>query len=968
MAADNEVRVTIIGQNRDLKKIDQAIGKLQALDQLLQKIQEDAQAATAGISSLGIGIKSLPNSKTVRINVKDDEGKEAKGGETEKSGKQGSTDKESAAIEKHAGEVSKFAVIVDKAKRALWSLEDSAKSVLSGAWAAAGKALNVMSNGLSKIAPYAAKAASALNSFVGLGPSLKAMANSITGFGARIKQGIGDIMRIVKYRAIRSMIRMITQGFSQGLKDAYYYARGIGDQFAASMDKISTAALYTKNSLGAMAMPLINTVAPAIDYIADKFVDLLNLINQGIAILTNQSTWTKALKYPYSYADALGDTASAANKAAKEIKATILGIDEINPLNGPTGNGGSGGGGKDNLTDHAAEMFETVATDMNAFDDWGVDLAEKINGILENIDESFDTFGPKLIGFVSNFTEQLNNLNSGINWTLLGHDFAEGLNILVEAYDTFLKKFHWYEFGTNLADAVNQAIEDFKADEFGEMLGDKFNAMWLTALGFVEKFNFEGLGTKISDGVNSYFKTAKLNVKAKSLADFINGIFDTIGSININVEWDMIADKIATSFNTFIDTMDWKKNGLELGNFIKNLCSSLASLVTKTDWMDLFEGLTTSLLEAAPGVWDGLTDLAASIIRGIAAGMLGVPKAIVNKISKDLLGREIDWDASDWAIDLVEALVRGIAELPAAAYDLLADAFDKLFGTALKKMNPWNVDTPDVGLNINDDGTYHLHIVTETTVDENFDKVDHFAGMSKEEMQKEVVAGVDTVLSSSFTQLFKKNTSSGNGGVGGYSLSIGGGSAKGTAKGSRDTWFKRLFPWTSGKNKISLANSSATATAKGEQQSSFKTLYSKYEDVYSKTATLTVKGNFDDKVNKLLNSQLTGTVNINVTARAGGGYVESGQLFVARENGLPEMVGRFGNRGAVANNDQIVQGITNGVASAQSGLIRIMAEQNDLLRQLVAKQNNGGIVSTTDMLRAMSGTNSRMGHPVVSMG
>ena len=53
-----------------------------------------------------------------------------------------------------------------------------------------------------------------------------------------------------------------------------------------------------------------------------------------------------------------------------------------------------------------------------------------------------------------------------------------------------------------------------------------------------------------------------------------------------------------------------------------------------------------------------------------------------------------------------------------------------------------------------------------------------------------------------------------------------------------------------------------------------------------------------------------------VTGHAAGGFVDSGELFMARENGLPEMVGRIGNRTAVANNDQIVEAISNGVFSA----------------------------------------------------
>ena len=52
---------------------------------------------------------------------------------------------------------------------------------------------------------------------------------------------------------------------------------------------------------------------------------------------------------------------------------------------------------------------------------------------------------------------------------------------------------------------------------------------------------------------------------------------------------------------------------------------------------------------------------------------------------------------------------------------------------------------------------------------------------------------------------------------------------------------------------------------------------------------------------------------------ARGGFPDSGQMFVAREAG-PELVGRIGRRTAVANNDQIVQGIASAVRSAMAGV------------------------------------------------
>lgn len=61
-----------------------------------------------------------------------------------------------------------------------------------------------------------------------------------------------------------------------------------------------------------------------------------------------------------------------------------------------------------------------------------------------------------------------------------------------------------------------------------------------------------------------------------------------------------------------------------------------------------------------------------------------------------------------------------------------------------------------------------------------------------------------------------------------------------------------------------------------------------------------------------------GNFGFDIDLRAGGGFPDTGQMFIAREAG-PELVGRIGRRTAVANNDQIVQGIASAVRSAMAG-------------------------------------------------
>lgn len=59
-----------------------------------------------------------------------------------------------------------------------------------------------------------------------------------------------------------------------------------------------------------------------------------------------------------------------------------------------------------------------------------------------------------------------------------------------------------------------------------------------------------------------------------------------------------------------------------------------------------------------------------------------------------------------------------------------------------------------------------------------------------------------------------------------------------------------------------------------------------------------------------------------VRGYATGGFPDYGELFIARENGIPEMVGTMGNSAAVANNMQIVEGISQGVYEAVTSAIQ----------------------------------------------
>lgn len=73
---------------------------------------------------------------------------------------------------------------------------------------------------------------------------------------------------------------------------------------------------------------------------------------------------------------------------------------------------------------------------------------------------------------------------------------------------------------------------------------------------------------------------------------------------------------------------------------------------------------------------------------------------------------------------------------------------------------------------------------------------------------------------------------------------------------------------------------------------------------------------------------------------ANGGFPTRGDYFLANENGSPEYVGSIGGRTAVANTNQIVQGISLGVSMANAETNNLSRQQIQLLQSILNKDTN----------------------------
>lgn len=99
---------------------------------------------------------------------------------------------------------------------------------------------------------------------------------------------------------------------------------------------------------------------------------------------------------------------------------------------------------------------------------------------------------------------------------------------------------------------------------------------------------------------------------------------------------------------------------------------------------------------------------------------------------------------------------------------------------------------------------------------------------------------------------------------------------------------------------------------------------------------------------------------------ASGGFPDAGQLFIAREAGV-EMVGSMGGHTAVANNDQIVEGIREGVEAAMERQNQLLRRQNELLQALLEKEGSAEI-NVSSFYQAVNRTNQRNGKTIIPVG
>ena len=457
------------------------------------------------------------------------------------------------------------------------------------------KSVSEFANALKKISSISAKGLSA--GFKGLGklatqpfkqaiPTLKTYASKLSGI-------IGGFKRIVMYRAIRSIIREITQAFQEGIKNLYQWSALTNGKFKQSMDSISTSMTYFKNSLGAAVAPIINSLAPAIDWLIDKIVALINVLNQLFAKLSGASSWTRAVKKAQEYEEAVG----GAGGAAKEALRYLAPFDELNRL--PSENKGGGGGGGAN---EASGMFEEV-----------FEFSEKISEFAENVRTAFLNSDWQGLGTL--IGNKVNELVEGIDWAGIGQKVGFWINAWFTTKYWTLDTINFTNIGAKIAEALNAALVEIDFEIIGRSMVQKFTKFFDTVIGFIE--------------------TADWGLIAQSVGNTISGFFNEIGDWFTETDFASLAQSIWKGVKDAVTSVQWDEVASSIFRAIGAALGAAASFIAqlgKDIWTDIKTAISSAITDNnGDGEISGM-EILDGILQGIINGMKDIGTWVKNNI------------------------------------------------------------------------------------------------------------------------------------------------------------------------------------------------------------------------------------------------------------------------------------------------------------------------------------------------
>ena len=673
--------------------------------------------------------------------------------------------------------------------------------------------------------------------------------------------------------------------------------------------------------------------------------------------------------------DGTTDALKGAGGAAKKLRDYVMGFDELNVIKPQDNSGGGGGGGGGGIGDLGLDL-DSLWTDamIEAANLKAEEIVQNILKFLQPLKDAIQAidFQP-LVDSAKRLGEALKpfaaTIGLGLYWFLVnvlvplaGYTieniipaFLNGLAAALEWATPQLQQFGAWLVANkeHIATVAVYAAAFFGAFKL---------VSWVTAaLPAIKTFlgTLGGVGSIIGI-VKSAIATLLVNIQALIIAFSAGGgglggtlavikvLFSSLGSVVLTVLKTVFspftAAVVIVASTAMVLAANWDKVVQTFKNFIENINlagkfeavkTALAPLVEKLAGMqDLFTVIGTigaAVLAIAMGVVAGAFNMVVSMIAPLIDAIGGVIDILAGLGSFIVAVFTGDWNKAWESIKLIwdgivglfgglwDAVVAGVTGFVEGVIGWFTSLWDTLVGNSI---------VPDT---INSIITWFLSLpgaILDTISQFVADVIAFFSTLWTD--IKKTWQGVSAWFGTLFTTAWT-NIKTAWKSVGTW-FSTTWTTVTNVFK-AAPGWFKTQFTtaWTNIKNVFSgwgtyfsnLWNTISTTFSKlgtsigdavgGAVKSGINSILKWVQDTVNKAINL-INGAIDI-INKVPGVNVDKIKTVSIPMLASGGYVGEGQMFIAREAG-PELVGTMNGHTAVANNDQIVEGISQGVYAA----------------------------------------------------
>lgn len=778
-------------------------------------------------------------------------------------------------------------------------------------------------------------------------PFLNRTKSSFNGLGTS-GRGLTGILKTIGMTAKFMFASFVIRGAVDGAKQGFQNLAQYSGETNRSLSLLMSSLTQLKNSLATAFAPILNVVAPILNSFIQTVINVVNSIGQLMGALTGKTTMVTAKKVNQDYAASLNSTstglknnaknADTASKAAKQYQRTLLGFDQINKLNDDSDSSGSGGAGSGTDTSPLGgvnDMFQTTAIKSRFkdlaklikdswksgdFTELGAMVGNKLNEALERIPwGKIQNTCNKIAKSIATF---LNGFIEAADWKLVGNTFSKGLNTAFGFVDTFAKNFHWNSLGKAIRDGINGALEGLD---------------WNLIKGTVHDTVFGLVST-----LNTAIATTNWIVVGKTVGECFNTRLEALYTTVHNFNWRDLGTALADLVTNTVKTIDTGKIGQTLSDGIKGFFDFAISAIEHMDWWSMGDTIYNKAKDLMVNIdWSGIADRVFETIGaafgGFAAFIGGIFKNAVADARKYIIKHFTEAGKFTW-----EGFKNGVVQsfkdigtwIKAHIFKPFINGFKKAFGIH----SPSTVMRTQGGYVIS--GLFNGMKAGLPAVLSWIAKI---PGQTKERLGNAktwlrgkgnaaiigLKNGWEAVRESTFLSRVKKISSQSFNAIGDIKSKV-------TPKG-RDI----ISGMRTGLNNNWSSLSGILSNIPGKVANAIPSLYTVGQNVIQTFANgfssihipmPHIGWDWEGGSIKIGNFKFS-LPRFNLSWYANGGFPGMGEMFVARESG-PELVGRMGNRSAVANNNQIIAGIRAGVFEAVVNAFESMQGRNDRGQEL----------------------------------